>query len=342
MKNLILGCVFLTVVSILSLTTCFAHSRDVERFNFTSEIYKWQKVIEPGKGCFQEKCANGQYLMAVVPLVAFDNKLFIVGKNAVWTSSDGINWNSQPKTDWGERHGMAYVFFDNKIWMMGGMKSWGNFKNDVWYSGNGKDWKMTTANAPWTPRRGHSVLVFDNKMWLLGGSEGASQEVNLPSRNLNDIWSSKDGVNWKRETANAAWLARGEQTAFIFKNKMWVIGGTGQRDVWASVNGREWTQVTAEAGWSERQNNGGLVIDGKMWIFGGRGLNDVWNSTDGKKWELVFSQAPWSTRTTNHSIVFDNKLWIFSGKTGREDSWEGDVWTMISDEKPRQSFTKTK
>jgi hypothetical protein len=27
-------------------------------------------------------------------------------------------------------------------------------------------------------------------------------------------------------------------------------------------------------------------------------------------------------------VVFKNKLWIYGGKTGREDSWAGDVWTM--------------
>jgi len=37
---------------------------------------------------------------------------------------------------------------------------------------------------------------------------------------------------------------------------------------------------------------------------------------------------PRSTRTTFYSIVYLNKVWIYSGKTGRRDSWSGDVWTM--------------
>jgi len=23
-----------------------------------------------------------------------------------------------------------------------------------------------------------------------------------------------------------------------------------------------------------------------------------------------------------------DKIWVFSGKTGREDSWEGDIWSL--------------
>jgi hypothetical protein len=73
-----------------------------------------------------------------------------------------------------------------------------------------------------------------------------------------------------------------------------------------------------------------------MWIFGGRGLNDVWYSSDGKHWRIAFAHAPWSTRTTIHSVVFDNKLWIFGGKTGREDSWAGDVWIMVASASSRE------
>ena len=301
----------------------------VNGFSVPSEHYEWRRVIEPGRGCFQDNCAQGRWAMAIVPLTAFENKLFIVGVKSVWSSADGVNWNSQPKTDWGERNGMAYLFFDNKLWMLGGMRSWADFRNDVWYSSDGKDWKLATANTAWTPRRDHSVLVFDNKMWLLGGVESSGRADQLPSRLLNDVWSSADGVKWTKVTANAP--ARGGHIALVFRNKLWLIDGVG-RDVWSSSNGRDWTQATATAGWGARQNNGGLVFDGRMWVFGGRGLNDVWYSLDGEHWQMAFAHAPWSTRTASYSVVFDDKLWIFGGKTGREDSWteSSDVWTMFA------------
>lgn len=267
--------------------------------------------------------------MAIVPLAAFD-KLFIIGWKEVWSSADGINWTSQAKTDWGERHGMAYVFFDNKMWMMGGMQSWDKFKNDTWYSTDGRDWKLATANAPWAPRRNHRLLVFDNKLWLIGGAKSSGRSDQTPTQFFNDVWSSTDGVNWTQVTSGAAWDARDGLFALNFGNRMWVGGGEGRRDVWSSADGKTWTQTTAGADWTERRGSGSLVFDGKMWIFGGLERNDAWYSTDGKRWQAAFVHAPWTTRSAEHSVVFDGKLWIFGGKTGRPDSWKesSDVWVM--------------
>ena len=320
----------LTVLTLILPSTALACASRKAEQRSVPENYSWRKVIEPGKGCFQESgCAPGQWAMAIVPLAAFD-KLFIIGWKQVWSSADGINWTTQAKTDWGERPGMVHVFFDNKIWMTGGMQSWDKFKNDVWYSTNGREWKLATPNAPWAPRRNHRLLVFENKMWLIGGAKSSGRSDQTPTQFFNDVWSSADGVNWTQVTPGAAWEARDGFIALNFAYRMWVIGGEGRRDVWSSPDGKTWTQTTAAADWPERRSGGGLVFDGKMWIFGGLERNDVWSSTDGKKWQPAFVHAPWTTRGAEHSVVFDGKLWLFGGKTGRPDSWveSGDVWIM--------------
>lgn len=290
--------------------------------------YEWHNLAVSGKGCFPPNCTEGKFPMAIVPLVAFDGKLYSIGDKSIWTSGDGINWNSQPKTDWGERYGMQFAFFKNKLWMLGGMKTWDDFRNDIWVSDDGKDWKQTVSNAKWSPRRNHSLVVFKNKLWLLGGAESSGRRDQTPTSFFNDIWNSEDGVNWIKVTENAPWSAREVNTSLVFDNKIWVIGGGNKRDVWSSTDGKIWTQVNEKAAWSERRENGGLVFDGKIWIFGGMDKNDVWSSTDGKNWQMNFERAPWSTRGAAYSVVFNDKLWIFSGKTGREDSWSGDIWAM--------------
>ena len=63
-------------------------------------------------------------------------------------------------------------------------------------------------------------------------------------------------------------------------------------------------------------------------MLGGIDRNDVWSSTDGKEWKLEFAAAPWSKRSTFYSAVFNDRIWLFSGKTGREDSWAGDIWAL--------------
>ncbi|HVF31251.1 MAG TPA: hypothetical protein VNA22_09785 [Pyrinomonadaceae bacterium] len=293
----------------------------------SAAAYEWVNRAPAGNGCFPPKCVEGQFPMAVMPVPAFDGKLWSVGQSAVWSSHDGTTWRSEPKTDWGERHGMEFVFFRNKLWMLAGMRSWADFRNDVWSSSDGKKWTQITVNAPWSARRGHRVVVFNDRLWLLGGAVSSGRVDQTPTGWLNDIWASEDGVRWTQVTASAAWPPRGDHSAFAFDGKLWVVGTPQSSDVWSSADGKKWTRMTEKAPWGIRQGNGTLVFDERMWIIGGRELNDVWSSKDGKSWEAE-RNAPWSTRSAIYSVVFNGGIWLFSGKTGREDSWAGDIWEM--------------
>jgi hypothetical protein len=294
--------------------------------------YQWHEISPGGKGCFPPKCVDGQYPMAVLPLTAFNGDLFLIGDSRIWVSSNGIDWRSRPKTDWNERYGMQFAYFQNKLWMLGGMRTWDDFRNDVWSSVDGKDWKQVAVKGPWLPRRGHAVAVFRNRLWILGGALTSGRRDQTPTRFLNDVWSSDDGVTWREETRAAPWLARDNHITVVFDNKIWVIGGGrgGEHsDVWSSDDGKNWTLVIENTGWGTRHGNGGAVFDGKIWVYGGVERNDVWSSIDGKTWNKVFANAPWSTRSARYSVAFKDKLWIFSGKTGRADTQVGDIWVMI-------------
>ena len=89
---------------------------------FASERYEWELVSPAGSGCFPPKCIEGQFPTAVMPLVGFEGKLYSIGDKGVWLSANGTNWISKPKTDWGERYGMQFAFFNNKLWMLGGTR----------------------------------------------------------------------------------------------------------------------------------------------------------------------------------------------------------------------------
>ena len=294
----------------------------------TNVGYSWTLAVPPGNGRFPETCREGNWPMGIIPLPTPDNKLWMIGRTSVWSSTDGTNWSAQAKTDWGERAGQSYAFFNAKFWMLGGMTTWDDFRNDVWSSPNGTDWSQATARADWAPRRNHGAVVFNNKLWVIGGAQSSGRPDQVPTRFFNDVWASEDGVQWSQITAAAPWLPRDGHACLVFNDRLWLIGGTGLRDVWNSSDGRNWTQVTPKAPWKARHSNGAAVFDGHLWVFGGRGLNDVWSSTDGADWHIATAHAPWSSRTTIHSTVFAEKLWIYGGKTGRADSWAGDVWTM--------------
>lgn len=342
------------IITFLSLAPIVIKSNRINACSETEKKYTWVQAIAPGKGCWPD-CAQGQWCwprscshygewpMTIVPLVAF-GKLWMISVKSVWSSRDGIHWEqAQSNAQWGERYGMTSAFFKDRIWRMGGMeRSWDNFKNDVWYSSDGADWKLAARHAGWTPRRGHSTLVFDGRLWVLGGAESSERPDKLPSKNLNDVWSSRDGINWTRATDSAPWS--GSHTSVVFRNKMWVIGSEG---AWYSSDGRIWARAISHARWLDRGGNGVLVFDEKIWFFGGLGptgtLNDVWSSSDGIHWQQAPDRAPWTPRGGGYSVVFDNKLWIFGGKTGREeDGFSGDVWYMVpSSAAPNNSFSPT-
>jgi hypothetical protein len=66
-------------------------------------------------------------------------------------------------------------------------------------------------------------LSFDGRMWLMAGWH----DGRLPSDGArNEVWSSTDGVNWLMVTKNAGWSPRLASGAVVFKDRMWIIGGT--------------------------------------------------------------------------------------------------------------------
>lgn len=290
-------------------------------------VYKWNLALQPGTGRFEEKWQEGKWPMALMPVVAFENKLWIIGCKNSWSSPDGITWTAHTKTDWGERHGMSYVFYKNKLWMLAGMKTWDDFRNDVWVSHDGKNWKQIVAKASWQPRRGQHLIVFKNRLWLIGGELSSGKPDQTPDKFLDDIWSSENGIDWTKESATTPWDSKSAGQIVVFRDKLWFIS-TADKMIWNSSDGKNWGRMADKLPWKERQRNGLLVFNDRLWIFGGVDRNDVWFSDDGGQWQQLDEHAPWSTRSTQYSIVFNNKLWIFSGKTGREDSWSGDAWTL--------------
>ena len=306
--------------------------------------HRWVQAIAAGRGQWPEAAKEGQWPLSVIPIVAFGDKLWMVGHgkagNYVWYSSDGINWQkAQTNAGWGERYGMTRVFFDNKIWAMGGSTDDWEYKNDVWYTSDGLNWQLATERAGWSPRRGHATVVFEGKMWVIGGAAnvGPKGTGEGPRR---DVWSSADGVTWTQVTDSAPWSARGDHLCLALKDKLWLIGGRSDQETlfdesWYTSDGKNWTRAASDSGWMGRFCAGAQVFEGEMWIFGGSRKRDIWRSGDGINWTRVTADAPWALncaecgRCGNCSVVFKNKIWIFGGKN-EQNGFAQDVWYMAS------------
>jgi len=232
-----------------------------------------------------------------------DNRMWIMGgwykgrrpegsaSNQVWHSTDGTKWTQAAAAPWAARCGAGGAVHHGKMWILGGTKRYffgskDDLLNDVWSSADGIHWDLVAGSAPWTPRAFHAVLAFDGKLWVMGGGNYV-----LAYQCRHDVWSSTDGAHWTKVTENAPWRPRIWHSAVVYKNRMWILGGTEDshwmaNDVWSSSDGANWKKLETGKVWPKRHEQSAYVFDGKIWIAGGMverhpggpgGLqNDVW------------------------------------------------------------------
>ena len=196
----------------------------------------------------QATAAAGWSPRIAAALVEFRGRMWLLGgtenyyfgtdadlKHDVWSSADGRDWTLETaQAGWTPRAYHQAVVLNDRIYVFGG----GNYvptyhaKNDVWSSADGVSWKQETAAAPWHERLWFSTAVYRGRMWVLGGW---SNNPN-PSTNWGDVWSSQNGRDWERMTAEVSWKERHEHSAFVFHDKLWVAGGHAKplsSEVWS-------------------------------------------------------------------------------------------------------------
>lgn len=180
-------------------------------------------------------------------------------------------------------------------------------------------------------RDGAEVFVFNNKLWLIGGSQLGYKA---------DIWSSVDGVNWKRELEQAAFSPRKYHRIVSFNNQLWLIGGLTDNgranDIWSSVDGINWVMRSEHAAFSARYGSIIFSFSGKLWLVGGEAsdtLNDIWSSSDGINWNKEVDAAPFGPRSDMQITPFNNQLILTGGYTtaAKNDVWvstDGINWSL--------------
>jgi hypothetical protein len=301
---------------------------------------------------------------------------------------DTSDWELINKhADWSPRAGLQVVQLYNSLYLMGGRtprfpKSppipgdsdiWG----DVWQSAdNGKSWQnvLQTDDEKHWPARAYFQAVTNNEyMYVLGGQNYKLEPNFCPlgaeacppfisaSTFFNDVWRSNDGINWEEMVASAPWSGRAGLSAIVYKNEIFVMGGSynddaaivgGQpirvylNDVWKSSDGKDWEQLTGNASWAPRAGAAVVVKDGYMYLLGGEDgfvctaesrcppyFNDVWRSIDGVNWELIIEEADWTPRPGHQVQVLQDRFVLYGGfglSTNPEAPFEAanpiDVW----------------
>lgn len=164
-------------------------------------------------------------------------------QNDVWSTPDGITWTRETaRANFPARSNHALVVFNDQMWLVSGHGA--RYYNDVWSSTDGITWVEQTTNAGFSARALSQLTVFDNKLWLIGGSSN----TNSGTTNLNDVWSSPDGIIWTQQSAQTPFSPRLRHGLINFKDQLMLLGGStfnpkinyDANDAWISTDGIEW------------------------------------------------------------------------------------------------------
>lgn len=269
----------------------------------TNEIYKSSDGINwefvgfgdwPGRHC--------------AGMVAFNNKLWVIsgdGYPDVWSSEDGVHWVLEVKeAPWGKRYAPYVTVFDNKLWLIGGVRFWnedGIYSqdleipyNDVWSSEDGVHWKLEIEQAPWGPRGIiHGSLIHQDEIWIVGGG---SKLRNSPTTIYNDVWKSKNGIDWELVNDKAPWASRIHFSIISYDGKLWVMDGTTNEkylndDVWYSEDGIEWSFLNSATKFPATHASTIFVHNNALYISAGLGLDAIYRYRAPQKQSIIGDTA---------------------------------------------------
>ncbi len=197
--------------------------------------------------------------------VVFKNKIWVLGgiglrglKNDVW-SSDLSTWEHvQSRAAWSPRQDHSSVVYENKMWVLGGsiaatVSASTDLINDVWYSSDGITWTAATTDAAWSPRQGHSLVHFRDDMYVLGGADASHNA----SEGFDDMWKSRDGINWSKQQVRKSFTGNSRFAAVAFaRNYIALLGGVAHTDSASNGNAfwrfrapfTEWINIATDIG----------------------------------------------------------------------------------------------
>lgn len=158
-----------------------------------------------------------------------------------------------------------------------------------------------------------------------------------------------ENLIWVQVTPSAPWQPRDSGEAFIFKNKIWLMGGLdGNKvvnknkfveywraphfnDIWYTEDGVNWHLAVSSSAWPPRRSMSVVFFKNKLWMLGGWSpitgyTNDIWISEDGFNWKKIVPHAQFPAAEGQTVVAFQNKLWKIGGVNYDKREVYNDVW----------------
>jgi len=176
-----------------------------------------------------------------------------------------------------------------------------------WVSEDGNTWIKTKLPNAINNLAFLDYLPFRKGVLGLGHFEGNIERFIFRS----EIVVTTDGRNWNTLSVNSNLPPRFFYHPFVFKDKIWIIGGEDKdrqfADIWNSEDGIHWTRRADDLPFGRRSNSQVISLEGKLFLLD----NDVWTSTDALHWELVTPEILKGETVFGYTaLVYDKKIWL--------------------------------
>lgn len=184
---------------------------------------------------------------------------------------------------------------------------WAFHPDGNYYTRDGRDWIKSGL-----PNSIHNLAFLDyvqfkGAMLGLGHFEGNIERYTLRT----PITQTTDMRQWKTLARESNLPARFFYHPVVFRNKIWIYGGTGDGetnhdDAWSSADGVNWKKEADHLPFGKRSGQQFLVFGDTLYMLD----NDVWSSADGLHWNRVTEQITNARLFGYAAVVFDNRIWL--------------------------------
>lgn len=184
---------------------------------------------------------------------------------------------------------------------------WVFHPDGVWYSENDKDWRASPLPNVIGNLAFLDYVYFRDAVYGLGYLKGNIEQFRFKP----EIARSSDLRTWTTVAEKSNLPRRFFYHPFVFKDKLWIIGGEDEHrkyaDIWNSEDGINWIRQEDSTAFGQRSGSQVIILNDTLYLLD----NDVWCSSDGLHWQQHTQEILKGEQLFGYSAqVLDNRIWL--------------------------------